>query len=41
MMMSYPSTIIIFTINPDELEIKDITESDKSASYLALTPMAD
>jgi hypothetical protein len=33
-MMSYPSTIIIFTINPDELEIKDTTESDKSASYL-------
>ena len=30
----YPSTIIIFTINPDELEIKDITESDRSASHL-------
>jgi hypothetical protein len=37
-MMSYSSTIIIFTyvhlIYPDELEIKDTTESDKSASYL-------
>jgi hypothetical protein len=32
--MSYQSTTIIFTINPDELEIKDTTESDKSASYL-------
>ena len=32
--MSYPSTIIIFTIYPDELEIKDTTESDRSASYL-------
>ena len=38
-MMSYPSTIIIFhnyvhLIYPDELDIKDITESDRSASYL-------
>jgi hypothetical protein len=33
-MMSYPSTNVIFTIYPDELEIKDTTESDKSASYL-------
>jgi hypothetical protein len=37
--MSYQSTIIIFhnyvhLIYPDELEMKDTTESDKSASYL-------
>jgi hypothetical protein len=37
--MSYQSTITIFTIYvrliyPDELEIKDTTESDISASYL-------
>jgi hypothetical protein len=29
-MMSYPSTIIIFTIYPNEPEIKDTTESKKS-----------
>jgi hypothetical protein len=40
-MMSYQSTTIIFAINyyvyliyPDELEIKNTTESDKPASYL-------
>jgi hypothetical protein len=37
-MMPFQSTIIIFTIlptsYPDELEINDITESYKSASYL-------
>jgi hypothetical protein len=33
-MKSYQSTLIIFPINPNELQIKDTTESDKSATYL-------
>jgi hypothetical protein len=46
-MISYQSRIIdahnyAHMIYSDELEIKDTTESDKSATYLdILTPMAD